>query len=78
MLIICRLVGHDVADQGIFNEGLYFSQCLRCENNLIRQKGGGWLILPRGLRIKWAKNGQHDVAPWVATNMARRRKAPWR
>lgn len=74
MALLCKLTGHRPSATSTFNEGLYFAQCRRCHADLFRQKGGEWLSLPPGLRIKWAKEGQHSVPPWIAADMARRRR----
>ena len=73
--LMCRIVGHKPEDDGIFNQGLFFAKCGRCDQDVFRQKGSAWFRVPKGLRVTWSKQGKHSLAPWKATNIARRRKS---
>ena len=63
MKILCRLGWHE-ADRGeVYNEGYYFSSCIRCSRDMIRF-GGAWQLIPTGHRVAW-RTGRfnHSIEP---------------
>ena len=63
MKILCRLGWHEADRDEIYNEGYYFSACIRCHRDMIRF-GGAWQLIPAGHRVAWRKGrGTHSIEP---------------
>lgn len=56
MSLLCKLGSHRTIDQGIWNDGLYFSNCGRCGAPLIRRPEEKWTGVPRNYAVVWSEN----------------------
>lgn len=52
MPLLCELGWHRPDQLARWNDGYYFSKCLRCERDLVRTAYGSWQ-LPKGYRVVW-------------------------
>jgi hypothetical protein len=64
MSVGCRLAGHSVGGEQVYNSGYFFTRCRRCGDPLVRDARSGWGPPPDGHRIVW-KSGwhSHSIAP---------------
>ena len=69
MQILCRAGWHKASDQGLWNNGYYFSQCQHCSAPLIRQPTGRWKGVPPGYKIVWKPRTDSDI-DWTAWSAA--------
>lgn len=77
MKLICSLLGHVPATEGVTNEEISFSWCARCEQDLIRRRPGQWAAPPRGVKVVWPRGAAdeaaaHPVPPVTADKRGRR------
>lgn len=61
----CRIGWHKAASTEVWNNGLYFARCSRCDCELIRPAVGRWKPVPRGFRIVWKPRTVLDI-DWQA------------
>jgi hypothetical protein len=65
MKLACRFGRHRARASAVRNQGLYFSQCLRCERDMVRSLGR-WRPVPKGFRVVWRSAGAPDP---IAVNL---------
>ena len=61
MKILCDMGLHKAIPSKIWNDGYYFSRCVRCGADMIRAPEGPWKTVPSTLRVVWRKRTQDDV-----------------
>ena len=73
MSIPCSVFGHIADMHHHRNEGVEFSHCDRCGEDLIRLDGseGGWSAVPQGYRVVWRRPAYRSDALSVAERMER-------
>lgn len=73
MSILCRLGRHVAPADVIWNSGVYFGKCRRCDRDTLG-RGDVWRSIPKGYRVVWrdrrAKPEAHFV-PVIARAPAR-------
>ena len=52
MSLACLIGRHRARPSAVRNQGLYFSNCARCERDMLRSLGA-WRAVPRGFRVVW-------------------------
>lgn len=71
MKMLCALGGHEAGEQETYNSGYYFSQCRRCNADMVRS-GGSWQAVPGGHKVVWkAGRHAHSMAPERSEALAR-------
>lgn len=58
----CMRGKHDVAANGVRNQGLEFGRCGRCGRDLIRSRHQ-WRTVPQGFRVVWRRSAPGSDAP---------------
>ena len=55
MFLLCRLRAHVIAPMAQYNQGFFFSRCLRCDRDMIRSDAARslsrWKRVPAGFRV---------------------------
>jgi hypothetical protein len=54
MRTFCRLFDHSVRPSQVTINGVYFSNCRRCDLHMIKW-GSRWIEIPNGKRLVWTK-----------------------
>lgn len=68
--LLCRLERHAPAPYPRWNDGYYFTKCLRCGEDLVRVAGEHWRR-PHGFRVVWsALPPQRPAAPQIIAGAA--------
>ena len=60
MAQFCHLIGHQPGDDPVWNEGYFFTSCIRCGRDMMRADGP-WRSVPRKYRVAW-RSGYHRHA----------------
>ncbi|WP_380878748.1 hypothetical protein ACFB49_18430 [Sphingomonas sp. DBB INV C78] len=62
MSLLCR-IGHHRSDvPGVWNDGLYFGSCDRCEAPLIRRPDRSWTRVPDNYVVVWSDSRPQQPA----------------
>ncbi len=71
MALLCRILGHAAGSVHHHNQGLEFSICMRCGDDLLRREGAwDWSPLPKGTKVVWRRDGRGIDSDQVAARMA--------
>lgn len=71
MALLCRILGHAAGTVHHHNQGLDFSICMRCAEDLIRREGDyEWVPLPPHTQIVWRRSGRGADSASVARRMS--------
>lgn len=69
MHILCRAGRHRARPSSLCNQGLYFSTCSRCDQDMVRS-GTRWKRIQPGFRVVWKRPMQRSVANLPALYVA--------
>lgn len=61
MSLLCKLGSHHADGPGVWNDGLFFSSCRRCNAPLIRRPDESWTRLPPDYSVVWSDNRPRDA-----------------
>lgn len=59
--LLCRFGLHKARPSNIWNDGYYFSSCVRCDQSMLRTPEEKWHVVPRGLRVVWRPRTKDDI-----------------
>lgn len=66
MTILCRLGRHRrTTEPPVWNEGYWFSHCVRCGCDMIRRGGGRWRVPRKGYKVVWRPRRCAEI-DWMA------------
>ena len=61
MNLLCGFGRHKPAPSKLWNDGHFFSTCLRCRTPLIRKPDENWHAVPPGMKVVWRKRTDDDI-----------------
>lgn len=68
---LCRVGVHKPQPSQVWNAGFYFTQCARCDRDMIRTSEGRWRTVPRGTKVVWRPADEHREARVVPISSGR-------
>lgn len=60
MRLSCSTGKHAVAPDAVRNQGLEFSNCLRCGRDMVRSRRE-WREVPKGFRVTWRRSSPREA-----------------